>query len=386
MLDNMSFVCHLCTFTFSTRGQVVKHMKSHPEIAACVKRMLINDFLEELRKPVQQQENRERALSFKDLLTAEVEVGDFTQAERKELLELCMTKDVDVELLKELFCSWFEQCGQDPLALLQQLDVGRSQQELDSSGVRMSAPAKVLRLVIQGSRVMEAGVAEIRVAQFSRLLDKTKVIPQEELTPEKALYWRMMVLIFAREEDGDHLKHILPELPLFLKYFSYYILKKEDDRMQGWKFITIELLTVLGVYVFSGTMMTYNFRKLKGLLENKPVPGFLTPTIEAFIEQLEVRKKKEENKKNAETMVKQAFLDPGPLHMKMKELKKKASIKEANDKAKRKSVVEREIALKEMSDTRINEILELVEPIGLKPMSKSKKKKKAKKEPCNISK
>ena len=336
--------------------------------------MLIDHSLKELQKPGLEG-NREAALRC---LAGEVEMVDFTLGERKELLELCMTEECEQEgeqLLEELFYSWFSQCGEEPLALLQQLDVADSRQELDSTGVRMSAPAKVLRLMIRADPA--------RVEQFSRLLDDTKVIPQEELTPEKALYWKMMALIFAREEDGVHLRDILPHLPLFLKYFSSYILKKKDDQMGNWKFITIELLTILGVYVYSGIMMNYNCKKLKRLLENKLVPGFLTPTIKAFIGKLEELQEEEKYMKDAENMVNKAFSVPGPMHIKMEELREKVAKKEANDEAKKKAAVEREIALQEMSDERIDEILELIDS---KPVGKSKKKKKANKANQNIAK
>ena len=177
-----------------------------------LKRMIIDHSMKELRKPGQEG-NREAAFRC---LTGEVELVDFTMGERKKLLELCMTEECEQEgeqLLEELFYSWFSQCGEEPLALLQQLDVGNSRQELDSTGVRMSAAAKVLRLMIRADPVW--------VEQFACLLDDTKVIPQEQLTPEKALYWRMMALIFAREEDGVHLEHIVPQLPLFLEYFHH---------------------------------------------------------------------------------------------------------------------------------------------------------------------
>ena len=148
----------------------------------------------------------------------------------------------------------------------------------------MSAPAKLLKLMIQGCQ------PEDRVVQFCSLLDVTKVIPQEELTPEKAFYWRMMALIFAREEDGVYQKHILPELPCFLEYFSSYILKKEDQQVdpKSWKFMATELVIILGVYVLSHDNINgYNCKTLKHFLKTTLVPGFLTSSIEAFIEKLE---------------------------------------------------------------------------------------------------
>ena len=175
----MPFNCPQCDLVSTTNSQFVKHLKTHPEMHNMLKRMIIDHSMKELQKPGQEG-NREAAFRC---LTGEVELVDFTLGERKKLLELCMTEECEQEgeqLLEELFYSWFFQCGEEPLALLQQLDVGSSRQELDSTGVRMSATAKVLRLMIRADPV--------RVEQFACLLDNTKVIPQEKLTPEKALY------------------------------------------------------------------------------------------------------------------------------------------------------------------------------------------------------
>ena len=209
----MPWNCNECPkkVSFATEKQLFKHIKIHPITAAGVKRLHMDQCLKELRKPGQQ-EHREAAFSY---LTTEVELVDFTLGERKELLELCMTKNCKQEgedLLQKLFYAWFDQCNQSPLALLQQLDVASSQQQLDNTGVRMSAPAKVIGLMIQGSQ------PKVWLEQFNRLLDETKVIPHSELTAEKAFYWRMMVLTFYREED-EHLEQILPELPEFLSFF-----------------------------------------------------------------------------------------------------------------------------------------------------------------------
>ena len=180
---------------------------------------------------------------------------------------------------RELLPAWLRLSGENIVQLLHHLDVGNSDQEVAArAGARPSAPAGALNVLFNETAPREL------VEQF-QYLDTDKLIPYEKLTPETAMYWRVLTKYLRDEGAEDCLEELLPELTPFCQYVRHYVLEMEkEDEDLNWEFVTRELVAITGVFDLADEVGRQHLVSLvKALLTSPRTPAsFIPALVEVF--------------------------------------------------------------------------------------------------------
>merc|ERR1719186_2038216 len=169
---------------------------------------------------------------------------------------------------------WLRLSNNNIVQLLHHLDVGNSDQ--DAKGAK-SAPAGALNVLFMDTPYRE-------LVNSFQYLDTDKLIPYEKLTPETAMYWRVLAEFFA-EQNGpgadEYLEMILPELTPFCQYVRRYVLELEkDDEDVNWEFVAKELISMTTIYDLGDEGGRQNLcRLVKDLLTSSKTPVTFIPTL-----------------------------------------------------------------------------------------------------------
>ena len=328
------------------------------------------------------------------LLAEQVNIREFTLEERMELVEngLEEKSEESTEEVRELLMTWFQQCDDSIVTLLQLLDLGRTvdiekkTRDLKDMAV-VGGPAQVVWLIIDTLRVQDHGPRKLVRRFKEQFLDHSSLIPFSELSRENVLYWRMLVVYLKTEQDPRYytrkyeelLWSILPNARTFYFHAISYILGMEEAK--DWKLVSIELLSILVIYIIStedNSFLLYQLRNLPLTMAHK----FLEPMIKSLLNKLEEQEKEAKD-----------------LNLLIENVEKLGQVitaheysSQVSDEDKEKKVLEerkleREKAKQEMSNEKINEIVKLLESSSASNKTeKSKKRKKGKKIKNNIEK
>merc|ERR1719186_161406 len=169
---------------------------------------------------------------------------------------------------------WLRLSNNNIVQLLHHLDVGNSDQ--DAKGAK-SAPAGALNVLFMDTPYRE-------LVKSFQYLDTDKLIPYEKLTPETAMYWRVLAEFFA-EQNGpgaeEYLEMILPELSPFCQYVRRYVLELEKvDEDGNWEFVAKELISMTTIYDLGDEVGRQNLcRLVKDLLTSSKTPVTFIPTL-----------------------------------------------------------------------------------------------------------
>merc|ERR1719186_225118 len=169
---------------------------------------------------------------------------------------------------------WLRLSNNNIVQLLHHLDVGNSDQ--DAKGAK-SAPAGALNVLFMDTPYRE-------LVNSFQYLDTDKLIPYEKLTPETAMYWRVLAEFFA-EQNGpgaeEYLEMILPELSPFCQYVRRYVLELEKvDEDGNWEFVAKELISITTIYDLGDEVGRQNLcRLVKDLLTSSKTPVTFIPTL-----------------------------------------------------------------------------------------------------------
>eukprot|EP00092_Neocalanus_flemingeri_P098064 GFUD01125052.1.p1 GENE.GFUD01125052.1~~GFUD01125052.1.p1 ORF type:complete len:1501 (+),score=547.17 GFUD01125052.1:57-4559(+) len=176
---------------------------------------------------------------------------------------------------KEMIPGWLRLSNNNIVQLLHHLDVGNSDQ--DSKPGAKSAPAGTLNVLFMDTPYRE-------LVNSFQYLDTDKLIPYEKLTPETAMYWRVLAEFFA-DQNGpgaeEYLEMILPELTPFCQYVRRYVLELEkDDEDVNWEFVAKELISMTTIYDLGDEVGRQNLcRLVKDLLTSSKTPVTFIPTL-----------------------------------------------------------------------------------------------------------
>jgi len=180
---------------------------------------------------------------------------------------------------KEMIPGWLRLSNNNIVQLLHHLDVGNSDQ--DNKQGSKSAPAGALNVLFLDTPYREL------VNNF-QYLDVDKLIPYEKLTPETAMYWRVLA-DFLADQNGpgadEYLEAIMPELTPFCLYVRKYILDLEKEDEDGnWEFIAKELIRMTTIYDLGDEVGRQNLcRLVKDLLTSKKTPvSFVSTLVSVF--------------------------------------------------------------------------------------------------------
>ena len=180
---------------------------------------------------------------------------------------------------RELLPAWLRLSGDNIVQLLHHLDVGNSDQDVPSrAGSRPSAPAGALNVLFNETAPKEL------VEQF-QYLDTDKLVPYEKLTPETAMYWRVLTKYLRDEGAEDCLEQLLPELTPFCQYVRHYVLEMEkEDEDVNWEFVARELVAITGVFDLADEVGRQHLVSLvKALLTSPRTPAsFIPALVEVF--------------------------------------------------------------------------------------------------------
>jgi len=180
---------------------------------------------------------------------------------------------------KEMIPGWLRLSNNNIVQLLHHLDVGNSDQD-PKQGAK-SAPAGALNVLFMDSPYKE-------LVNSFQYLDTDKLIPYEKLTPETAMYWRVLAEFFAGQNGPgaeDYLESILPELTPFCQYVRKYVLELEKDDEDGnWEFVAKELISMTTIYDLGDEVGRQNLRRLvKDLLTSSKTPAtFINCLVTVF--------------------------------------------------------------------------------------------------------
>jgi len=176
---------------------------------------------------------------------------------------------------KEMIPGWLRLSNNNIVQLLHHLDVGNSDQ--DTKQGAKSAPAGALNVLFMDTPYRE-------LVNSFQYLDTDKLIPYEKLTPETAMYWRVLAEFFA-EQNGpgaeEYLETILPELTPFCQYVRRYVLDLEKvDEDGNWEFVAKELISMTTIYDLGDEVGRQNLcRLVKDLLTSSKTPVTFIPTL-----------------------------------------------------------------------------------------------------------
>ena len=176
---------------------------------------------------------------------------------------------------KEMIPGWLRLSNNNIVQLLHHLDVGNSDQGTKQGA--KNAPVGALNVLFMDTPYKEL------VASF-QYQDTDKLIPYEKLTPETAMYWRVLAEFFA-DQNGpgavEYLESILPELTPFCQYARRYILELEkEDEDVNWEFVAKELISMTTIYDLGDEVGRQNLCKLiKDLLSSTKTPVSFIPTL-----------------------------------------------------------------------------------------------------------
>ena len=180
---------------------------------------------------------------------------------------------------KEMIPGWLRLSNNNIVQLLHHLDVGNSDQ--DTKQGAKSAPAGALNVLFMDTPYKE-------LVNSFQYLDTDKLIPYDKLTPETAMYWRVLAEFFA-EQNGpgadEYLESILPELSPFCQYVRKYILELEKDDEDGnWEFVAKELISMTTIYDLGDEVGRQNLcRLVKDLLVSSKTPAsFINALVNVF--------------------------------------------------------------------------------------------------------
>jgi len=180
---------------------------------------------------------------------------------------------------KEMIPGWLRLSNNNIVQLLHHLDVGNSDQ--DTKQGAKSAPAGALNVLFMDTPYRE-------LVNSFQYLDTDKLIPYDKLTPETAMYWRVLAEFFA-EQNGpgadEYLESILPELSPFCQYVRKYILELEKDDEDGnWEFVAKELISMTTIYDLGDEVGRQNLcRLVKDLLVSGKTPAsFINALVNVF--------------------------------------------------------------------------------------------------------
>lgn len=212
-------------------------------------------------------------------LSEKVHIKSLTIGQREGVLQRGLNERSDnarkvVE--KDLMAAWLRLSNNNIIQLLHHLDVGNSEQKF-KAGQQTSAPAEALEVLFKDLSYQEL------IANF-QYVDVNKLIPKEKLTPETALYWRVLIQYLAKQEDDsadEQLDRLRPELTPFCNYVRSYILSltSEDDEL-NWEFIAKELIVLCSFYDLGDEVGRKNLAKLiKDLLISDKIPATLIPQL-----------------------------------------------------------------------------------------------------------
>ena len=180
---------------------------------------------------------------------------------------------------RELLPAWLRLSGENIVQLLHHLDVGNSDQEVAArAGARPSAPAGALNVLFNETAPREL------VEQF-QYLDTDKLVPFDKLTPETAMYWRVLTKYLRDEGAEDCLELLLPELTPFCQYVRHYVLEMEkEDEDLNWEFVARELVAITGVFDLADEVGRQHLVSLvKALLTSSRTPAsFIPALVEVF--------------------------------------------------------------------------------------------------------
>jgi len=180
---------------------------------------------------------------------------------------------------KEMIPGWLRLSNNNIVQLLHHLDVGNSDQ--DTKQGAKSAPAGALNVLFMDTPYKE-------LVNSFQYLDTDRLIPYEKLTPETAMYWRVLAEFFA-EQNGpgadEYLESILPELTPFCQYVRKYVLDLEKDDEDGnWEFVAKELISMTTIYDLGDEVGRQNLcRLVKDLLASAKTPAsFINALVTVF--------------------------------------------------------------------------------------------------------
>ena len=180
---------------------------------------------------------------------------------------------------KEMVPAWLRLSNNNIVQLLHHLDVGNSDQ--DSKPGNKSAPAGALYTVFQDTPLREL----INSFQY---LDGDRLIPLDKLTPETAMYWRVLAEFLVEQNAPgaeEYLEMILPELTPFCQYVRKYVMElSADDENGNWEFVAKELIKMTLLYDLGDEVGRKNLRKLVKdiLISNKSPVTFVPSLVEVF--------------------------------------------------------------------------------------------------------
>merc|ERR1719234_2885092 len=149
------------------------------------------------------------------------------------------------------------------------------------AGARPSAPPGALNVLFNETAPREL------VEQF-QYLDTDKLVPFEKLTPETAMYWRVLTKYLRDEGAEDCLELLLPELTPFCQYVRHYVLdmEKEDEDL-NWEFVARELVAITGVFDLADEVGRQHLVSLvKALLTSPRIPASFIPALVEVISEL----------------------------------------------------------------------------------------------------
>ena len=180
---------------------------------------------------------------------------------------------------KEMIPAWLRLSNNNIVQLLHLLDVGNSEQ--DTKPGNKSAPAGALYTMFLDTPFKDL----INSFQY---LDVDKLIPLDKLTPETAMYWRVLAEYLEEQKAPgaeEYLEMIMPELSAFCQYVRKYVMELPiDDESGNWEFVTKELIKMTLLYDLGDEMGRINLRKLVKdiLISNKSPVTFVPSLVEVF--------------------------------------------------------------------------------------------------------
>jgi len=180
---------------------------------------------------------------------------------------------------KEMIPGWLRLSNNNIVQLLHHLDVGNSDQ--DTKQGAKNAPAGALNVLFMDTPYKE-------LVNSFQYLDTDKLIPYEKLTPETAMYWRVLAEFFNSQNGPgaeEYLESILPELSPFCQYVRKYVLELEKDDEDGnWEFVAKELISMTTIYDLGDEVGRRNLcRLVKDLLtSNKTPASFINTLVTVF--------------------------------------------------------------------------------------------------------
>jgi len=180
---------------------------------------------------------------------------------------------------KEMIPAWLRLSNNNIVQLLHLLDVGNSEQGTKPGN--KSAPAGALYTMFLDTPFKDL----INSFQY---LDVDKLIPLDKLTPETAMYWRVLAEYLEEQKAPgaeEYLEMIMPELSAFCQYVRKYVMElPTDDESGNWEFVAKELIKMTLLYDLGDEMGRINLRKLVKdiLISNKSPVTFVPSLVEVF--------------------------------------------------------------------------------------------------------